>query len=175
MKVAVSLNMVTKVSEIKDIVKKGITNPKVVFPEIKRMAESKDWKVREVAATALVEISKKNPDEVVLEMTHWAESSNPNVRRTASEGLRELARKDVNKILPVIEKLKTDNKLYVKKSVANVLRNAGRYNPEFVITLCRKWADIKNPDTHWIIKDGLRKLKESHETEVKEILNLISS
>lgn len=163
--------MTTKVSEVKHIVEKGIRNPKSAFPEIRKMAESDDWKVREVAATVLVEISKKRVDEVVREMMLWANDTNPNVRRTSSEGLRNLARKNPEKVLPVIEKLKTDENLYVKKSVANVLRNASRYNPDFVLALCKKWADVKNKNTNWIIKDGLRKLKESHSKQVSGILN----
>jgi len=37
--------------------------------------------------------------------------------------------------------------LYVKKSVANVLRNAGNYHPEFVLKVCADWANGKNSDT----------------------------
>ena len=48
--------MVTKVSEVKEIVMKGIKNPKTVFPKIKKMADSGDWQVREVAATSLVDV-----------------------------------------------------------------------------------------------------------------------
>jgi len=98
--------MVTKVSEVGDIVEKGIANPKAVFSRIRKMAGSDDWKVWEVAATALVEISKKRADEVVQEMICWADDSDPNVRRTASEGLRDVARKNPEKVLPIIEKLK---------------------------------------------------------------------
>lgn len=47
-------------------------------------------------------------------MMRWASDLDPNVRRTASEGLRDIARKNPGKVLPVIEKLKTDNKIYVE-------------------------------------------------------------
>jgi len=76
--------------------------------------------------------------------------------------------------LPIFEKLKTDSNLYVRKSVANVLRNASRKNPDFVLDLCKRWAVLKNSNTRWIIKDGLRKLKESRPKEAKEILDLIA-
>lgn len=163
--------MATKVSDVKNIVKKGSVNPKAAFPEIRKMAESADWKVREVAATALVEISKKKSAEVIQELVHWASDKDPNVRRAASEGLRDVARKNPESILHAIEKLKADSNIYVKKSVANVLRNAGRYKPEFVLALCKKWAAAKNPDTNWIVKDGLRKLKATHAKEVREIVS----
>ena len=38
---------------------------------------------REVAATALLEISKKKADGVVREMLRWADDPDENVRRTA--------------------------------------------------------------------------------------------
>jgi len=162
--------MVTKVEEVKNLVEQGIKQPKAAFPKIKQLAQSDDWKVREVAATCLVEISKKKTDEVIQEMVHWADDGNPNVRRTSSEGLREVARRNTDKVLPVIEKLKKDDNLYVKKSVANVLRNASRYAPIFVFELCKKWALLKNPNTNWIIKDGIKKLSPEQQ---KEIVSLI--
>lgn len=167
-------DMLTKVSDIKAVVKKGVENPRKAFPEIKKLAESNNWKVREVAATALVEISKKKDIEVVLEMMRWAEDEAPNVRRASSEGLRDVARKNPKSVLPIIEKLKTDSNTYVKKSVANVLRNAGRYDSKFVLDVCKKWATANDPNTEWIIKDGLRKLKAMYPKEVNEIFNSLS-
>lgn len=149
--------MVTKVSQVKDIVSKGIQNPKSVFDTIKKMATDSDWKAREVAATALLEIGKKKPDEVIAEMKVWAKNKDENIRRCASESLRGVARNNLKSVLPVIEQLKSDACLYVKKSVANILRNAGRYDPDFVFGLCKNWLKVKDKNTNWIIKDGMKK------------------
>ncbi|MFH1275570.1 MAG: DNA alkylation repair protein, partial [Candidatus Woesearchaeota archaeon] len=102
-----------------------------------------------------------------------ANDKDPNVRRTSSEGLRDVARKAPKKVLPIIEKLKKDDNLYVKKSVANVLRNASRYDPDFVLDLCKKWLKVGDSNTNWIIKDGLRKLKTTHTKEVQYIISSI--
>ena len=131
---------------------------------------SEDWVKREVSATALVEISKKQPDRVIAEMIVWSKDKDPNVRRTASEGLRHVARKTPEAVLPVLESLKTDANLYVQKSVANVLRNAGNYHPDFVLGICSRWADLRNPNTNWIVKDGLRKLKQTRPQEVDQVI-----
>ena len=120
-----------------------------------------------------MEISKKKEDEVIREMIIWAGDDDPNIRRVASEGLRGVARRNPEKILPIFEKLKTDDSLYVKKSVAALLRAISKKNPEFVMDLCRKWVRVKNPNTNWIVKNGLRKIVESRSEEVKEILNLM--
>ena len=70
----------------------------------------------------------------------------------------------------MIAKLKADRDLYVKKSVANVLRNAGNYHPEYVLKICEEWAQGGNSHTAWIIKDGLRKLRAKHPEEVETIV-----
>ncbi len=162
--------MVSRVSEVKWLVKKGAENPESVFLEIRKMAENYDLEVREVAATALVEIGKKKPDEVVKKMTYWSEDGDSNIKRASSEGLRGIARKNPEKVLPVLENLKTDSNLYVKKSVASILRNAGRKNPDFVLDICRKWTKLKNENTNWIITEGLRKIREVHPRKVNKIL-----
>ena len=162
--------MIRKVTDVQHIVQTGVTNPRHAFPAIKTLAQSDEWVEREVAATALVEISKKKPDEVVAEMLIWSKDPNPNVRRTASEGLRDVARKHAVQVLPILENLKTDANLYVRKSVANVLRNAGNYDPDFVLGSCSRWATLADANTNWIIKDALRKLKKTKPKEVDTIL-----
>ncbi|RLJ07988.1 MAG: hypothetical protein DRP16_02275, partial [Candidatus Aenigmatarchaeota archaeon] len=145
------------IDDVRDIIKKGIYSLHNALPEIRELASHKDWKKREDAATALVEISKKKEYEVVSEMIIWAEEKDPNIRRASSEGLRSVARRNPEKILPVIEKLKTDDSLYVRKSVAALLRAISKKNPEFVADLCRKWAKLKNKNTNWIIRQGIKK------------------
>lgn len=163
--------MVSKLSDVSGVVKQAIQDLHRSLPTIMKLATSQDWKEREVAATVLVETSKKKPAEVVAEMIRWVDHPDPNVRRTASEGLRDVARKNPELVLPVIAGLKADTNLYVKKSVANVLRNAGNYHPEFVLNVCAEWAQERNPDTFWIIKDGLKKLKAKYPERVEKILS----
>jgi 3-methyladenine DNA glycosylase AlkC len=162
--------MITKASDVKHIIKEAIYDPQESFPAIMELACSVDWKEREVAATILVEVSKKKPDDIVKEMILWAGHPDPNVRRAASEGLRGVARRNPELVLPVLTKLKDDANTYVKKSVANVMRNAGNYHPEFVFKICEEWAGQASPHTVWIIKDSLRKLKEKYSERVAEII-----
>ena len=100
----------------------------------------------------------------------WAKDKDSNVRRAASEGLRGVVKVDPEAVRPVIQILRADPELYVKKSVANVLRNASSKHAEFVLDVCRQWARSRSPHTRWIVKDGLRKLKTSRPREVTAIL-----
>ena len=162
--------MISKISEVRGIVKKGIESPKSVFSEIKTMAKSYDWKVREVAAIALVEISKRRKEEVLEELMRWARDGDSNIRRASIEGLKEMAKKEPERVLPVLEILKKDSSPYVKKSVVKVLKNVSRKDPEFLLNLCRKWARLKNQNTNWIIENSLKSLKKSYPKEVEKIL-----
>lgn len=163
--------MVTKIADVPHLVPKGRANPKAAFAEIRALAASAEWKEREVAATALVEIAKKQPDAVVAELTRWAKHKDANVRRAASEGLRGLARARPEAVTGVLELLRADPALYVRKSVGNILRDASKRHPEFVLALCRRWAAAGDPHTNWIINDGLRKLRESDPTAVQTVLD----
>ena len=158
------------IDDVRDIIERGIHSLHDALPEIRKLASSDDWRKREDAATALVEISKKREDEVVSEMIIWSGEKDPNIRRASSEGLRSVARRNPAKILPVIEKLKTDESLYVRKSVAALLRAISKKNPEFVVDLYRKWAKLKNKNTNWIIKQGIKNLSKEQQEELLSLL-----
>ncbi len=162
--------MVTKVSDIKEVVRRGRSDPKSAFAELKQLAAASNWQTREVAATALVEIGKTDQDAVVREALRWAKDRDPNVRRAASEGLRGIVKVDPDAVRPVLELLRGDSELYVKKSVANVLRNASAKHADFVLHLCGQWVRSYNRDTQWIVKEGLRKLRATRAREVEKIL-----
>jgi len=164
------MGRVNKVADVKDLLRRSIDDLQLALPDVKTLAASDDWGEREVAATLLVETGKRKPNEVVGAMAAWASDPDANVRRCASEGLRGIARKTPDIVFPVLTKLNADSSLYVKKSVANVLRNAGNYHPEKVFDLCREWASEGNKNTQWIINDGLRKLKIKYPDEVEAIL-----
>jgi len=76
------------INDVRDIIERGILSLHDALPEIRELASSDDWRKREDAATALVEISKKREDEVVSKMIIWAEEKDPNIRRASSEGLK---------------------------------------------------------------------------------------
>jgi 3-methyladenine DNA glycosylase AlkC len=162
--------MIVKIQDIKPMLVRGRADPAAVFAELKLLAASEHWQTREVAATAMVEIAKRHPDAVLREAGKWAKNRDANVRRAASEGLRGLVRLNPEAVRSIIEILRADPELYVKKSVANVLRNASGKHAEFVLGVCRQWARSPNPHTRWIVKDGLRKLKASMPREVETVV-----
>lgn len=162
--------MITKVSDVKPLIAEGKQDPRAVWPRLRALAEDADWRAREVAATAMVEIAKKKPDAVVAEMLKWAKDKDENVRRAASEGLRGLARVDFALVLPVLERLRADPSVYVRKSVSNLMRDGSKKQPELVLDVAKKWARDRDENTDWILQHGLEKLRDTHAAEVRAIV-----
>jgi 3-methyladenine DNA glycosylase AlkC len=125
----------------------------------------------------------KYPGEVMLQMQRWSNPSSYHVRRFASEGCRPRLpwamaipqlKKDPSPILPVLENLKNDPSLFVRKSVANNLNDISKDNPALVIELAKKWKG-KTAETDWIIKHGCRTLLKKADDNIYKIFGLDSA
>lgn len=106
------------------------------------------------------------PQKMIKVLQSWAKDKNEHVRRLASEGCRprlpwsfKLRRfvTDPAPLLPILERLKNDPSLYVRKSVANNLNDISKDHPELVLALAKKWIG-KSQNTDWILKHALRTL-----------------
>lgn len=105
------------------------------------------------------------PDRMISLMLKWSQSKNVHVRRLSSEGIRPRlpwARKldqfirDPKPILPILENLRQDESLFVKKSVANNLNDILKDNYDIGFNVLKKWSNFQNTNTQWIIKHALR-------------------
>jgi len=102
----------------------------------------------------------------IAKMIEWAGDDNHHVRRLASEGSRPRLPwsfklpeviADPTLTAPILEQLRTDPELYVRKSVANHLNDFSKDNAAFMLDLVHKW-DRSHPHTAWIVKHGTRTL-----------------
>lgn len=107
------------------------------------------------------------PDKALRKMTEWAKSNNFHLRRLASEGLRpklpwatklDTFINDPEPVFKILELLKEDEVLFVKKSVANHLTDWLKVNKPPTVRLIKKWNESENKNTHWIIKRATRKI-----------------
>jgi 3-methyladenine DNA glycosylase AlkC len=108
----------------------------------------------------------RDPDRGMTQMLAWARHPNEHVRRLASEGCRPrlpwaqalpMFKADPSPILPILERLKADESLYVRKSVANNLNDIAKDHPEVVRSTVRAWKG-EHPHTDWIVRHGSRTL-----------------
>jgi len=113
----------------------------------------------------------QNPERSLKLLFTWAEDANPHVRRLVSEGTRprlpwgqrlSSAVKDPKPTLKLLEKLKYDSELYVRKSVANHLNDITKDNPLVVIETLSRWnknaPKSQRKNVEWITRHALRTL-----------------
>jgi 3-methyladenine DNA glycosylase AlkC len=108
----------------------------------------------------------KNEERMMAQMVVWSKHESEHVRRLACEGCRPALpmsqslpgfKKDPAPILPILEQLKTDPSIWVRKSVANNLNDISKTHPELVVKIAKEWYG-KNAHTDWIVKHGCRTL-----------------
>ena len=109
---------------------------------------------------------EKYPKESIKQLLVWSKSENYHVRRLSSEGSRPKLPwasplrgyiKDPTPVLQILENLKNDESLYVRKSVANHLNDISKNHSELVLSICKNWYG-KTKNTDWIVKQALRTL-----------------
>lgn len=114
----------------------------------------------------------KDPAYMMPVIHRWTGHPNEHVRRLAAEGTRprgvwmphiDAFKKNPKPVLEVLEKLKADESLYVRKAVANNLNDISKEHPAIAIKTALAWKKDGNKHTDWIIRHACRSLiKDGH-------------
>lgn len=121
--------------------------------------------------------------ETLAQLTKWTADKNKHVRRWVSEGTRPRLPwgehlkhfiKDPTQTMRLLEKLKYDDELYVRKSVANHLNDISKDHPALAVKTAARWKK-EAPEKHqakidWIIKHALRSLLKKGDTSALKLL-----
>jgi 3-methyladenine DNA glycosylase AlkC len=119
------------------------------------------------------------PERTLARLREWARDPNVHVRRVVSEGTRprlpwaprlRAFQADPQPVLELLELLKDDPELYVRRSVANNLNDIGKDNPAALIETCRRWAQAATAERRWLIRHALRSAVKRGEPAALEIL-----
>ena len=95
----------------------------------------------------------------------WATDPSEHVRRLVSEGSRprlpwaqrlKAFQQDPSLTLELLELLKDDPSLYVRRSVANHLNDIGKDHPEALFATTARWIKNASPERLWLIEHSLR-------------------
>ena len=122
----------------------------------------------------------QSSDEMMQQMLTWSSHDNYHVRRLASEGCRprlpwgialKAFQKDPSAILPILENLKADSSLYVRRSVANNLNDISKDHPDLVLDICKRWQG-NSQNTDWLIKHALRTLLKQGNAQAMALFGL---
>jgi 3-methyladenine DNA glycosylase AlkC len=108
----------------------------------------------------------QHQDRTLSQITEWTSDPNPHVRRLCSEGTRPRLPwgKRVPSLitsprltLPILEALKNDPSLYVRRSVANHLGDIAKDHPDSAFEVCERWLQEEaSPELKWVIRHAVR-------------------
>jgi len=122
---------------------------------------------------------QRYPSRTLKIYKKWCVNKNMHIRRLVSEStrprlpwtmqLRDFI-DDPRDILPLLEQLKGDKELYVRRSVANNLNDISKDNPDIVIKILKKWNKDKSNEMKWLIKHSLRTLIKMGDPEALKLI-----
>lgn len=122
---------------------------------------------------------ERYPEATLARLTIWAKDQSPHVRRLVSEGTRPRLpwaprlrsfQKDPRPVLALLELLKDDPELYVRRSVANNLNDIGKDHPLILVETAHRWMKDATDERRWLIHHALRSAVKRAEPGVLEVL-----
>ena len=122
---------------------------------------------------------QQHTDITYAKLLGWCEHPSEHVRRLASEGSRPRLPwgmrlpqfiNNPEPLAAILEKLKRDESLYVRRSVANNLNDISKDNAEWVLQLCGNWLADGYHHSDWIVRHALRSLVKAGDQRVFPLL-----
>ncbi len=107
----------------------------------------------------------KWPERTLARLLEWTRDADPHVRRLCSEGARPRLPwamripafiKDPRPVLPILETLKDDADLYVRRSVANHIGDIAKDHPQLAFEICERWLEGASAERKWMIRHAVR-------------------
>ena len=98
-------------------------------------------------------------------LAEWTTDPSEDVRRLVSEGTRprlpwaprlRAFQDDPRPVLALLERLKDDVSLYVRRSVANSLNDIGKDHPDVLVETATRWLEHATEERRWIVRHALR-------------------
>ena len=119
------------------------------------------------------------PEMTLDQLRRWLRHEDEHVRRLVSEGSRprlpwapQLTAfiEDPEPTLALLEGLKDDPSLYVRRSVANHLNDIGKDHPQLLLKRMEAWSVDASAERLWLINHALRSLVKQGDRRALEIL-----
>jgi hypothetical protein len=80
--------------------------------------------------------------------------------------------KDPAPVLELLELLKDDPHLYVRRSVANSLNDVAKDHPDLAVQLCSQWMNGASAERKWIVNHALRSLVKAGHPGALQVLGV---
>ncbi|WP_420590083.1 hypothetical protein [Bacterioplanoides sp.] len=121
----------------------------------------------------------KYPQQTLARLAQWLDDPSEHVRRLISEGTRPRLpwgialkpfKQDPVPVLELLEQLKDDESLYVRRSVANNLNDIGKDNLEVLCQTCESWLQGASKERRWLVNHALRSAIKRAEPQALAVL-----
>ena len=108
---------------------------------------------------------KHHPEATLARLLEWTRDPSEHVRRLVSESTRPRLpwasrlpafQRDPTPVQALLERLKDDAALYVRRSVANNLNDIGKDHPALLADTAKAWLQGATPERRWIVQHALR-------------------
>jgi 3-methyladenine DNA glycosylase AlkC len=108
---------------------------------------------------------EKHPARTLAQLRKWTKDPSEHVRRLVSEGTRprlpwaprlRAFQKDPRPVLELLELLRDDPSLYVRRSVANNLNDIGKDHPGLLTAVAKRWLKGAGAERRWVVNHALR-------------------
>ncbi len=123
-------------------------------------------------------------DKTLATLQTWLTDPNEHVRRLVSEGTRprlpwgqnlKALQADPAPVLALLEELKDDPALYVRKSVANNLNEICKDHPAAMLDVVERWVENASPDRLWIVRHACRTLIKKGDPRALKLLGFTTT
>ncbi|MEQ1742847.1 MAG: DNA alkylation repair protein [Candidatus Nitrotoga sp.] len=107
----------------------------------------------------------RQQERTLTRLLEWVSDPDPHVRRLCSEGTRPRLPwatripafiSNPKPVLPILDALKNDQSLYVRRSVANHLGDIAKDHPDLAFEICERWLIESSNEVKWLIRHALR-------------------
>ncbi len=122
---------------------------------------------------------ERHTGKTLARLREWTKDPSVHVRRLVSEGTRtrlpwasrlRAFQQDPTPVLALLERLKDDAELYVRRSVANNLNDIGKDHPALVVQVAKAWMKGATPEREWLVRHALRSAIKRGEPEALEVV-----
>jgi 3-methyladenine DNA glycosylase AlkC len=121
----------------------------------------------------------RHTEKTLAQLQRWIDDPSEHVRRLVSEGTRPRLpwasrlrkfQKDPSSVLVLLEQLKDDTSLYVRRSVANNLNDIGKDNPDVLYSTAKRWMKKASAEREWVVRHALRVAIKNGEPQALAVL-----
>jgi 3-methyladenine DNA glycosylase AlkD len=148
------------ISALEKVSKKDYENSKQFVLNV--LEDISDWEIcDQLALKVIVNLAVQNQKEIFSLLDQWIKSKKKWIRRLAVATIPPYIRaeKTESKVcLQLLAKVMREEDKDVKKAIGWALREITKKAPKSVFRFLKNWAKIKDKNTKWIIRNGMKKL-----------------